>query len=263
MKEYVINLKTNIDLGSEDFVAPLLTEWTKSLEPTLRPDRFDLGEPVRRDLEKEGVGVAIQTWVNARMPLYLKRVKNPKFMTAISWRANKGLDKKLFPWGCSVWLSVSAGDERAVALMKFLVSHFKPAFAFLTSYEDERMKHFVSVQDKGTRIEKYMGLDLGKTLPGIYWKTFFGQWAKDKVGVENIKKLKAQHVEAFCGGSLISAYSSCAEAGSESARKTELEIIHQLGSEHFFDKNSVNVETIKMPLDTVKLVEQKIADLKK
>lgn len=238
MKEYVLDLKTDIDLGSKEFYQPFLEEWFNVLDSRLRPDRFDQGEPVRRKLHEEGVEAVVKLWGKDGLIPMFKRVARPKFTMSVSWRPKKGLDKRPFPWSCDVWLNAIAGDDLALCYFRFLTRHFKPAFASLTSYEDCRSKHFVvtRIPEKGMSIEKYMGLDVGETLPGIYWTTYFSTWAQDKIDRKKFDTLKAHKIENLTDGKLVTAYPSCEQAGSETARTAENQIVDYFGKEHFFQK---------------------------
>ena len=266
MSNYVIEIKTNKDLGSESFVRHLITEWRTNLDERLRPEFFDLGEPVRRSFASEGVEAAIETWVAEGMSLYLRRRSKPKSLIAIEWfRREKGLDPRLFPWAVGVVLNRSAGDDLALEQLRFLIHWFEPAFGSITREDDEREKHFLTFQDIGGETEMYIGQDIlekEQTLPGLYWVTYFGPWAVEKIGKERFAGLKAERVESIAGGYLVRAYNSSSEIGSRHAREVETQLINRLGKPHFFDKASVDIEALKTTPEEAAVVEEKIRELK-
>ena len=270
---YVIELKTDKDIGTEAFARKLLASWLEKLPVDLRPQYFDLGEPVRRSLEKEGLQRAVRLWVDGQMPLYLSRRTRPRMMVSMRWRPEKGKDPRPFPWGCTVWLARSAGDDRAVNLFRFLIGHFEPAFGSVSTEEDSRAKHWVTFQDRLGRAEVYMGLDVGRfvtittdygrdVLPGVYWLTYFGPGAIRLLGGDHFARLKAHKVEKDGAGYLAWAYSSGSEAGTPVALHAEATILEQLGKEHFFDKTRADVGGLKTDEVTAARVERKIEQIK-
>lgn len=261
MKYYLLEIKTNKNIGSEPFVHNLLTAWLTQLDQRLRPERFDLGEPVRRTFA-EGTQKAVRLWVDNDIGLMLKRISKPKFVVNIHWRREKGLDTRPFPWGCTVWLQRAAGDVLAQELFRFLIRQFEPAFGFISTEEDNRDKHFISFTDRNEQVEMYVGTDVGDTLPGVYWITYFDPWAVGKIGKERFDELKAVKVESVDGGYLVWAYNSASDAGSALARESEARIISQLGKKQFFDKAKVDVEALKTRPEEAALVEEKIRELK-
>jgi hypothetical protein len=262
MKRYLLEVKTNKNIGDEHSLKDLLTEWCEELDETLRPERFDLGEPVRRRFADEGVEGAVRLSVDSGICPMLARVSKPKFLVDIHWRREKGLDVRPFPWGCTVWLHFSAGDERALKLLRFLIRHFEPVFGFVSTEEDDRDKHFITFVDIGGQTEMYVGQDVGETLPGVYWVTYFGPWAVEKIGKDRFAELKADKAESIDGGYLVQAYKTASEAQSSLAREAETQIINQLGKQRFFNKASVNIEALMTSPEEATLVEEKIRELK-
>lgn len=269
--DYVIEIRTSKGLGTESFAHGLLATWRDQMPTELRPEYFDLGEPVRRSFEKEGLERAVRMWVD-HMPLYLTRRAKPRMMVATRWRSDKGKDPRPFPWGCTVWLARSAGDDLAVTLFRFLIGHFEPAFGSVSTEEDSRAKHWVTFQDRLGRAELYMGLDVGRfvtittdygrdVLPGVYWLTYFGPGAIAILGGDHFARLNAHKVEKIGAGYLAWAYSSGSEAGTPAALQAEATIMEQLGKEHFFDKTRADVEGLKADEVTAARVERKIEEI--
>jgi hypothetical protein len=241
MPEYFMELKTDKNLGSEQFVRSFLTELRSDFDPKLRPDRFALGEPIRLSFEKEGLDAAIDMWLKNEMPLMLKRVKQPKYTMDIGWRPEKGLDKREFPWHCSVWLNKAAKDSLAVKFFEFLIGHFEPAYGFVTVYEHEKQKHFVKYRSKryvNATEEKFVGSEVGSTFPGIYWLTFFNNEMVGRLGKEKFETLSVGGKRRYKNGVILQAYEKCFEVN-ESAEKS---IMDHLGRDKFFDKSAYIVE---------------------
>jgi hypothetical protein len=262
MNEFHFDVRTDKDLGSETFVRNLLTAWCNELDKLLSPEFFDLGEPIGRSFAKEGLEVAVRTWVDNGMPLLLKRRSKPKFEANIDWRRNKGLDPRPYPWSCTVWQSLAAGDELAIHLFRFLIRVFEPAFGHISTYDDHRAKHFITFKDRTGQAEEYHGLDVGEKLPGIYWVTYFGPWAVEKIGKDRFSSLKAHKVEPINSGYLVFAYSSIKEVEALAAREAEGRIVDHLGRVNFFDKTLVDIEALITDPETAAMVEKKIMNLK-
>ncbi len=265
MSDYIIRIQTDKDLGSEEFVRGLLSGWFREVDENLRPEFFDLGEPVRRSFAAEGVDAAIDTWLSNGMSLYLRRRSKPKFLAATEWfRREKGRDPRLFPWSVTIWLSPLAGDSATSDLLRFLIRHFEPAFGLVTTKRDYQDKHFLTFEDFDGTTEKYLGQDIlegDQILPGVYWITYFGPWSAEKLGRAHFANLNA-NIEEIGGGYLTSAYSFSSEAGSPPAREKENQITTQLGKKHFFDKELVNIDGLKTDPEAARVVEEKIQQIK-
>jgi hypothetical protein len=266
MNRHIVDIRTDKDLGLESFVSTLLTEWYNLNEGRLRPEFFGVGEPVRRSFAKEGIAAATKTWVSKGMSLYLRRRSNPKFLAAIEWfRREKGLDRRIFPWSCTVWLEPVDDGELALQLLRFLIRHFEPGFGHVSTEEDERAKHFVRFEDVDGTTEMYLGQDItepAQVLPGIYWLTYFGEWAVKKIERDRFRDLQAQKVERIGNGYLITAYPSISDAGSALATDSEQHVRLQLGTAHFFDKTLVEIAALKIHPETAALAEEKINEMK-
>lgn len=235
MNTYVIKLQTRKNLGDPAFVDHLINSWCNYSDESLRPERFDLGEPVRRKIHEEGVDTVIKTWLENQMPVMLKRITKPKFDVGINWRANIGLDKSPFPFGCRVWLALSAGDTKAIALFKWLVNMFDPGFGLLSTYDDVKIKHFISINTRIGTVQEYAGLEVSDTLPGLFWCTYFGPTVVERLGVFPQQPLSVYEQEKFNDGLFLRLFESSADIGlPESTTSTEL-IYQAIGKQKFFD----------------------------
>lgn len=262
MNEYIIDVRTKKDLGNEAFINDLLTAWCNDIDPNLQLEFFGLGEPVRQSFAEKGIKYAVETWIENGLGLMLKRGNRYRFIASVDWREEIGLDESPFPWSCTVWLTPKAGDVLATELFKFLIEHFEPAFGHLSTYERDREKHFVSIEDNIGTIEAQVGLDIDDKLPGIYWITYFGDWAIKQIGATKFDSLSNSQCEKFKDGLLIKAYPSSKEIGTEDANKTEKLVLDQLGQQHFFDKSLFDLESLLLDSETESVIEQKIGEMK-
>src|SRR5438270_12162878 len=102
------------------------------------------------------------------MGLLLNRHSRPKISITFDWRRNLGLDSRPFPWSCFGWLARNAGDDLAERLFRLLIVELKPAFGFITPDAEVRRKHYFQSETPAGVYQKFMGLDVGNTLPGVY-----------------------------------------------------------------------------------------------
>ena len=75
-------------------------------------------------------------------------------------------------------------------------------------------------------------------------------------------ELQAAKVESVDGGYLVQAYKAAAEAGSDMALEAEGRITNHLGKEHFFEKASVDIESLKSTAEEAAIVEERIQEIK-
>jgi hypothetical protein len=256
MNEYVISVRTDKNLGTEEFVRDFLGDWCRDLDPRLRPEFFDLGEPVRKSLAGAGFEQAVRLWLEKRPAVMLARRSKPRFLADIEWRRERGLDARPFPWGVTVYSALSAGDDLAELLLRFLIRHLDPAFGYITTRDEEREKHQISFQDRIGRVQQYKGLDVGETLPGVYWKTFFGKAVTPKLS--SFDRLPAHDAEEVASGWLVTAYKTARASGTKEAREAEARIMDRLGRSRFFEKQTVNIESLKADDQTVATLEAAI-----
>lgn len=235
MNNYLIELQTNFNFGEANYVEGLLRSWCRHPDKTLRPEKFGLGEPVRRSIAEEGEDAVVKTWIDHQASLLLKRVTKPKFHVDMNWRPTIGLDTRPYPFGCTVWLALYAGDEKAIALLKWMIQQFKPEFAFVTTYDDYLKRHFAKVPNRFGTVEKILGTDVRATLPGIYWCTYFGPEVLSRVPELSVCAGIAFDQIDFQSGVLLRVFESSSEIGSSPAAKGIDSIYEMLGKEKFFN----------------------------
>lgn len=245
MNEYNINVLTNKDLRDELFVRDLLIAWSRDIDSRLEPEFFGLGEPVRHSFKEERIESAVDLWVTNGMGLMLKRRNKFKYLAEVDWwQREETLDRRLFPWSCRVWLTLRSGDDLALKFFKFLIEWFEPAFGYISTDEQVKDKHFVCFEDKDNTYETNVGLDINEKLPGIYWITYFGDWAVEKIGAKKFELLTDPVVEKFKEGVLLKAYMPSTKIGTADAIQAENQILQSLGREHFFDKTLFDLRTL-------------------
>jgi len=252
-KMYIIKVKTDREMGSEGFVTRFLHDWYYHENELMRPEMYGMGEPIRYKIEERGIEAAIKAWLKNKMPVMLKRKSSPKFEVDMSWRPQRGLDPRLFPWDCIIWLNYKAGNKLAIEMFKFIITNLEPAFGYLTNEEDYKEKHYVEYKDRTGTTQKYIGRepggkclphDVSATLPGIYWVTYFGTWAISEIGKSKFKNLNVHCIEDYQTGYLVTLYKDSSIIGTQEAKDIERDVINKLGREKFFDKSLVNLDEL-------------------
>ncbi len=236
---YFIFVKTDKALDA-DFGAQLLTAWNQELPRELWIERFDGGEPVKRDLASEGVAAAISLWAELGSPIMLARKSPPRILADMSWRASRGAERRPYPWSCSIWLDRRAGDELAIVLFRFIVIRFAAAFGLLTTESDLKRKHwFVFPESTGGTVEAMRGLDVYRDLPGVYWLTYFGQGAINLLSTSR-EALASRPDSATLGdGVLLRPFRDSRAIGTSEAIALEEQLRSEMGASRFFSRSSI------------------------
>lgn len=262
MNDYIIAIKGTEKLGDQRFLSGFFQQWLSLPMPQLQPNKFGFGEPLKNILDMNTCHEFAASWVQRGSAGILGRTKKPKFSVDMRWRKEKGKDRREFPWGCVVWLDRSAGDSVAEFLLGFLIESLEPVFAYITTEADEDLKHFIRYKDKIGMIEKYVGLEVGEHFPGIYWRTYFGPWAVEKIGgLEKASSLSCP-VKRLEKGLLLESFEKSDMATSDSAKCSETAIVKTLGMEFFFDVANFNLESLKVNNRTANAIEQAVAEAK-
>lgn len=236
---YFILVKTDKALDP-DFGAQLLAAWIEELPRVLWIERFDGGEPVKRDLVREGAAAAIGLWAELGTPIMLARKSPPRILVDMSWRANRGADRRPYPWSCSTWLDRRAGDELAIALFRFVVLKFEASFGLLTTESDLRRKHwFVFAESTGGTVEAMRGLDVYRELPGIYWLTYFGRGAINLLGTSREVLASRPDAATLGDGVLLRPFGDSRIIGTSEAMALECQVRSDLGASRFFSRSSI------------------------
>jgi hypothetical protein len=236
--DFVVSLDTDKALNDESFARAFLSAWLNHPNKELRPERWGRGEPVRNMIAPVEFDQLVSEW--CKVALMFKRQARPKMTVDVAWRRNKGLDPRPFPWGLTAWLAKNAGPTAVSAFLHLVIEHFQPAFASATTYEESRRKHFVRRPHcvDGRQVgmaEEFRGHHVLKTFPGIYWLTYLGPPAIERLGEQLLRSLPIGRIEPLGAGYLLTAYDDPSLIGSEQARLVERRIVEWLGKDRFFD----------------------------
>lgn len=234
--DFVVTLDTDRTINDECFARKFLHAWLNHPLHDLRPERWGQGEPLRRLISATEFAELVTEW--CRVPLLFKRTTRPRLTVSLAWRRNRGLDPRPFPWGLTGWLE-NSGTEIPLAFLDLVIAHFNPAFASLTTDADSRHKHFVKRPHRvGDRVigtaEEFVGHHVTNKLPGIYWITYFGRAAIERIGERRLHSLPTGRLEARGEGLILFAYDDAATIGSPAARSIEQAILDGLGRDKFF-----------------------------
>lgn len=237
MKQIYIRILTDENLGHSDFISGFLKDWFSRYKH-LAPERFSHGEPVNRKIDPNDLSEVEFEW---KIPpsLMFRKVSRPKYLLDIKWRENKGLDKRPYPWGASIWLNYSQGRNYALEFFEFLINWFNPAFGYVTLYSDESYKHYEALipqYKNGKYIGKAQsnwGGDIGETLPGIYWLTYISEKVVDVKLLKSLDDITLKKVSDY--GRIINPYQNIEIIGSSEAIDIEKQVAKRLHPVKFFD----------------------------
>src|SRR5438094_45292 len=125
-------------MGTQEFVGTLLEQWV-GLDEKLRPQKFDLGEPVRKILQPDNINVAVQLWLNCVAPWAVDLVGHDMFcdLPVASVKAlSEGFLVQAYP------SSKQIGNEEARDAEKQLENSFgKEKFFCKDSVDISALKH--------------------------------------------------------------------------------------------------------------------------
>lgn len=259
MSDYVITAKGSKLLGEPSAVADFLESWANHPIERIRPNKYGFGEPIGQSFDAKSCHVAASEWFGSGRAVMLERTMKPKFLVDLEWRNELGKDTRMFPWGCVLWLDKSATDTEAEALLDFLVEKLDPVFAYATTEDDEKEKHFARYKDRVGTIEKYVGLEVGDQLPGVYWRTYLGKWTEDMIGGRDAIHQLTCDVTHMPNGIMIKPFEDSEDACSKAASLKEAEVIESLGRSIFFSIASFDLTTMKVDEQTAEAIEQAVA----
>lgn len=247
-----LGVRTDRDLNTEEFARAFMDGLLRLQGGRMAPEYFNLWEPINRSLAKEGIETAVRLWSEPNRLggiFYLRRRSSPQLTVQVIKGFPLGYPDERFPWGCGAWTTGLREEVGAAELFDLMVTHFSPAFGKCTRWSDVHMKHRFAI-DYGRGIREFsMGTTPnGKLIPGIYWLTFLGPWAIEKLGKERVESLPLGKVKRIGDGYLIKAYPHVKQAGTADAREAEEAIMSHFGRHLFFDRSQVDVDKIRQEL---------------
>lgn len=241
--DFKINIETRLPIHHGNIATGFLEEWCSESLPAIRPERWGKGEPARHVIQDTSLADIISTWT--QVPLIFRRLTPPRLTLSFNWRFNVGRDTRPYPWDAVGWMARSAGDAAAVELLRLLIKHFSPGFGSLTTDQDSRDRHLTDWPHvvNGQMVGKatgFRGNHVGATLPGIYWRTYFGPDLVTDLGIEGIIGKIPSHAQICGEGVLLQPYERSQSIGTPSARYAEEELMNLIGINNFYRRGLDN-----------------------
>lgn len=263
-KEDLLLRDTITDVKELCSISQRTTFWSEPAERLIRfvtdydggrlcPDRCGAYEPIRLKFDRNNitepirwvsqVGSAVLLKKNRPLP-YLAQFENKRHM--LLW---EGEGKKrtllarrpdpLFLTKVDFWIDmkvlkvVSPEYLRQFFVDLFLVS--EGDFGFMTLEKDQKNKNYLITQERLGQCMRYVGRDLEKCLPGVYWINIFGRHYVDWFGRERFASVPCFRREELKDGSvLVQSAEDMHYFETEEAVSAE-KIIDHLGRDAFFD----------------------------
>jgi hypothetical protein len=92
-----------------------------------------------------------------------------------------------------------------------------------------------------------MGVDVSRSLPGLYWKNFFGQPYVEMIGLDRLLAAPTAEVNMLTDGVLLSLGENPDEWGNPQYRAREDATISHLGERFFFSRADPDRKTETIP----------------
>ena len=219
----------------------------------LCPDRCNAYEPIRLKFDRNDISAPIE-WVsqvgsavllkkNRPFP-YVAQIENQRHM--LLWEGT-GKKQKLMPrrpdqvfltkidfWIDTKVLKVTSPEY----LRQFFIDLFLVAegdYGFMTLEADNKNKNYLITRERLGQRMRYVGRDLEKCLPGVYWINIFGREYVDWFGRERLASVPCFRREELKDGSvLVQSAEDMHYFETEEAINAE-KIIDHLGRDAFFD----------------------------
>lgn len=222
------------------------------------PERCDVGEPLHENFDPENLKEPIR-WVSQRggqvtfkrnhsirLLGYIKNELLAKIWTRESRRGPKVeyLPNALDPAFCTTWVvwidAVVTKREPYGLLKNFLIEVFKVSkadYGFLTPEDDHKAKNYlVTAVDENTTSSEFVGDNLEKGLPGLYWMNLFGNLYVEWFGKGKFKRIKCHEAQFLDdSGVFLQFGASPEECMSAYVLQRQQEAIELLNPNAFFD----------------------------
>jgi hypothetical protein len=206
-------------------------------------DSNDLTEPIRW-LSQPGGEMKFRRSRPIRIEGYIENAKFPKmWFQEPDGKRSEFKPKVSEPIFCTrwvVWIDEAAGLRKGVKFLKrFLSEMFRAAtadYGSLATEADYNRKNFLVTSDSLGTLERYVGQDPEKGLPGLYWMNLFGPLYVDWFGREPMKQVPATLVEEYQDGSVLLQFGETpADSEAGEAQAQQKMAVRILGEDTFFD----------------------------
>lgn len=222
-----------------------------------RPERCDVYEPLREKFDLDDLSKPIRWLVQPggefkfkrNRPLRIQGYISNKLFPQMRGRAHRAAEwedfkpsvpEPLFCTQWAVWIDSAAAQEKGAEFLRcFLTEMFRTSeadYGFLTTESDHKAKNFLVQRDSEGTVEKFVGDDPEKGLPGLYWLNVFGRVYVDWFGRERIKQVPATLIQENPEGSVLLQFGDMpADSETPEVRRRQQAAIGILGEEAFFD----------------------------
>ena len=127
----------------------------------------------------------------------------------------------------------------AVGLLKDICNRLEPWYAHAECTAEFDAKN-VSHEGGGTAA---IGVDISKSLPGLYWLNYFGGPSVESIGTKRLEECPALKKEKIRSGYFIALSDDPHEWASEEYRLVERKVLKSLGERWFFHRNCPELST--------------------
>ena len=230
--------RSECDMSDMRFANRFLRRVFEMCGEDLAPTHFNGWEPINKSFAGEGIEGALAFWKRVSPDggtMYLKRRPSPQYVIMLDWVSKLSLNRERFHAIADVSFNSTRCEDLATRFLALLIEVLSPPFAKSAIDSDVERKHLLITQEANVQTEQFIGVIPGDYIPGIYWKTYLGPWAVDRVGRRRIETLPVGEVTKMGEGYLITAYPHATHAGTEYAMELEIQIRRHLGEQHFFD----------------------------
>lgn len=89
-----------------------------------------------------------------------------------------------------------------------------------------------------------VGVDIGASLPGLYWSNFFGKLYVDLIGLNRLLSAPAYEVRKLGNGVILMLSASPWHWTTREYAEAERQVLQHLGEHYFFSKQNPDRETV-------------------
>lgn len=216
------------------------------------PEKCDVYEPIREIFDPNDLSEPIQ-WLSqpsgcvnlkkTRPFSYTGFIENHRFSN--HWIDNNKIPEPRRPdpvflteW--CLWIHTKIlklkGMEYLIEFFKELFTVSQGEYGFLAMEDEYKKKNFLITKEKTGTLERFVGDNLERSLPGIYWANIFGNNYVNWFGRSKFKSLPCHHEEELSdGGYLILSAQDPSLYNEVETQISEKVITDYLGRGAFFD----------------------------